>query len=113
MASLQRKGNSWYCQFIYHGKRHTLTIGPVSDTEASAKSQQVGYLLLRLKQGLIQLPPGIGIVEFMQRDGKWRPETSVTSNGPTELSLVNLRDQYLATNRSSQEPRSIEGIELH
>jgi integrase len=113
MASLQRKGKSWYCQFLYHGKRYTLTIGPVSDTEASAKSQQVGYLLLRLKQGLIQLPPGIGIVEFMQRDGKWRPETSVTSNGPTELSLVNLRDQYLATNRSSQEPRSIEGIELH
>jgi integrase len=113
MASLQRKGNSWYCQFIYHGKRHTLTIGPVSDTEASAKSQQVGYLLLRLKQGLIQLPPGIGIIEFMQGDGKPRREALPASNGAADFTLSNLRDRYLATNRSSQESRSIEGIELH
>ena len=27
MASLQKKGNSYYCQFTYHGKRHTFTVG--------------------------------------------------------------------------------------
>jgi hypothetical protein len=41
MASLQQKGKSCYCQFLYHGKRHMLTIGPVSESEASAKSQRV------------------------------------------------------------------------
>ena len=30
MATLQKKGNGWYCQFLHHGKRHTFTIGRVS-----------------------------------------------------------------------------------
>ena len=70
MATLQKKGNGWYCQFLHHGKRHTFTIGRVSKAEARAKSDQVGYLLMRLKQRLIELPPGVDIVEFVQRDGR-------------------------------------------
>ena len=69
MATLQKKGNGWYCQFLHHGKRHTFTIGRVSKAEARAKSDQVGYLLMRLKQRLTELPPGVDIVEFVQRDG--------------------------------------------
>ena len=34
MASLQKKGDSWYCQFIYVKKRRTFTIGPVEKKEA-------------------------------------------------------------------------------
>lgn len=73
MASLQKKGNGWYCQFLHHGKRPTLTIGSVPDEEARAKAAQVDYLLLRLKQRLIELPLGVGIVEFVRHDG--RPST--------------------------------------
>ena len=37
MPALQKKGNGWYCQFLHHGKRHTIAIGQVSEAEASAK----------------------------------------------------------------------------
>jgi len=112
MATLQKKGNGWYCQFLHHGKRHTFTVGRVSKAEARAKADQVGYLLMRLKQRLTELPAGVDIVEFVQRDGtpNARP-TAPAQNG--ELTLGEFRDRYLATTRQSQEKRSIEGIELH
>ncbi len=70
MASLQKKGESYYCQFMYHGKRHTFTVGAVSDKEADNKARQVDYLLMRLKQRLIVLPEGVDIVTFVEHDGK-------------------------------------------
>ena len=63
-------GKGWYCQFIHHGTRHTITIGRVFREEARAKSDQVDYLLMRLKKRLIELRPEVDIVEFVQRDGK-------------------------------------------
>ena len=48
MPSLQKKGNGWYCQFLYHGKRYTVSIGSVPEKEAVAKSDQIKYLLSRL-----------------------------------------------------------------
>ncbi|HEY7326450.1 MAG TPA: hypothetical protein VH592_02340 [Gemmataceae bacterium] len=70
MASLQKKGESYYCQFMYHGKRHTCTVGAVSEEEAGNKAKQVDYLLMRLKQRLIVLPDGVDIVTFIEHDGK-------------------------------------------
>jgi integrase len=112
MPALQKKGNGWYCQFLHHGKRHTIAIGQVSEAEASAKSDQVKYLLMRLKQGLIELPPGVDVREFVQRDGKSNPRPGPTGLG-TPFSLADLRDRYLATHRESLEPRTIDGIGLH
>jgi hypothetical protein len=57
MASLQEKGDSYYCQFMYHGRRHTFTVGAVSEEEAGNKARQVDYLLMRLKQRLIVCCP--------------------------------------------------------
>jgi len=65
MASLQKKGESWYCQFLYHGKRHTFTIGKVEPDEAEAKANQADYLLMRIRQGLLTVPPGADIVLFL------------------------------------------------
>jgi hypothetical protein len=91
MATLQKKGNGWYCQFLHHGKRHTVTIGRVSKTEARAKSDQIEYLLMRLKQGLIELPAGVDIREFVQRDGKSGPRPGSTARA-TPLTLGEFRD---------------------
>ena len=112
MASLQKKGNGWYCQFLHHGKRHTFAVGAVTEEEAQAKSAQVDYLLLRLKQKLIELPAGVGIVDFLQRDGK-PPTHAAPLAGPGPLTLTDFRDRYLATHRASLEARTTEGIELH
>jgi len=112
MASLQLRGKSYACIFCWHGKRQWFTLGRVSRGEAEAKSAQVDYLLLRLKQRLIELPPGVGIVEFVQHDGKPpnRPEAQTSTR---VLTLAEFRDRYLETHRASLEPRTIEGIELH
>jgi hypothetical protein len=46
MASLQRKGDAWYCQFRYLGKRHTFTVGPVPESEALHWKTRCEQLLL-------------------------------------------------------------------
>ena len=49
MASIQKRGKTYSCIFYRQNKRQWLTLGAVS--EAEAKSAQVEYLLLRIKQG--------------------------------------------------------------
>ncbi len=112
MASLQQKGNGWYCQFLQHGKRHTFAVGRVSEAEARAKAAKVDYLLLRLRQKLIEMPPGVGIVDFLRHDGK-PPAHAAQAAGTGQLAMADFRDRYLDTHRASLEERTIEGIELH
>jgi hypothetical protein len=52
MASIQQKGDGFYCQFFYLGKCYTITAGAVSREEADAFAVSVDLLLLRLKQKL-------------------------------------------------------------
>jgi hypothetical protein len=47
-----------------------LPLGKVSAEEAASKAAQADYLSMRLKKRLIELLPGIDIVEFVQFDGK-------------------------------------------
>ena len=70
MASIHHQGEAWHCQFLCHGKRRTFSLGKVSREEAETKANQVDYLLRRLKQRLLHLPPGTHIVTFVQFDGK-------------------------------------------
>ncbi len=74
MTSLQKKGESWGFQFHYPGKRHTFTIGKVEPDEAEARANQAEYLLIRIEQGLLTVPPGNDIVLFLQHDGKPPPQ---------------------------------------
>ena len=109
MASIHHKGEAWHCQFLYHGKRHTFSLGKVTQDEAETKANQVDYLLMRLKQNLLQLPPGIDIVTFISFDGKPPHETSESE----VLTLAGLRDRYLETHRNgSLEQSTLDGIEI-
>ncbi|MBI1349291.1 tyrosine-type recombinase/integrase [bacterium] len=110
MASLQQKGNGWYCQFLFQKKRYTFSLGPVSSTEAETKASQVDYLLLRLKQHLAVLPPGVGIVEYVQFDGRIVPPESPAAEA---LPLSMLREKYLATHEASLEPSTLACIRIH
>ena len=111
MASLQKKGNGWYCQFLHDGRRRTFAVGRVSEAEAEAKAAQVDYLLMRLRQGYEQLPSGVDVVEFLRRDGKPRAEAPTAT--PEALTLARLRDRYMSTHEASLEPRTLDGIRLH
>jgi integrase len=112
VATLQQRNGSYRVLFLHFGKRHTFTLGKVSEKEAQAKSAQVDYILLRLKQKLIELPPGVDIVTFMELDG--RPpddEQAVPKRVPTTLAV--LRDRYLETHRGALEATTIDGMQLH
>lgn len=113
MASLQKKGNGWYCQFAHRGKRHTFALGPVPEAEARAKVAQVDYLLMRLGQRLVELPPGVGVVDFVRHDGHTPAAPQGAPGEPATLTLTAFRDRYLETHRPSLEARTVEGIELH
>ncbi len=108
MASLQHRNGSYRVIFRFHGKQQSFTLGEVSQDEAEKKSAVVDYLLLRLEQRLASIPPGIGIVEYLQFDGK--PKETDT---PDKLSLAAFRDRYLETHENSLEPTTVEGIRLH
>lgn len=100
MASLQKKAESYYCQFMYQGKRHTFAIGAVSQIEADAKVAQVDYLLMRIKQRLVTLPVGCDIVTFIKHDGNPPATITLPENNRQALTLGILRDRYLATHEN-------------
>jgi hypothetical protein len=87
MASIMRQGDRFYCQFVYNGKRHCFALGKVAESEAELKVSQANYLLLRLHQGLLQIPSGMDIVTFLQFDGK-PPEETPPPRG--SITLANL-----------------------
>src|SRR4051794_33720972 len=71
---------------------------------------------MRLKQGLIKMPPGADVVEFFRRDGS--PPAPVAGPAPPvprkEPTLGDLRDRYLETHaRGTLEARTVEGIRRH
>jgi integrase len=111
VASIQKKGESWYCQFAYENRRHTYTIGKVNEDEAQAVRGKFEYLLLRVKQGLLAVPAGVDICEFLQFDGKPPDDKPVTIR--RELTLGELRDRYLDTHCRSLKANRVVTIELH
>jgi integrase len=112
MASLQQRDGRWQCQFMYLGKRRTFALGNVSEAEAKAKSEQVNYLLMRLSQGLLTVPPGRDIVAFVRHDAVV-PDAQDAPAVRGEPSLADLRDRYLETHESSLEHHTVRGIRRH
>ena len=113
MASLQERTGTYRVIFRYHGKQHFVMIGKVSPQEAEAKAAQVDYLLMRLKQGLIELPAGVGIVEFVQHDGKPPASATPVSASRKALALALLRDRFLATRATGREKSTLYTAGIH
>jgi integrase len=114
MAALQNRNGSFRVFFEYQRKQRVFTIGRVTEAEARLKADQVDYLLMRLGQGLIELPPGIGIVEFVRQDGKVILTKDGTVAPVAKLTLGSLRDRYLETHgNGTLEERTLDGIRLH
>ena len=110
MAGVQNRGGSYRVYFRYQGKQVTFPLGKVTKQEAEAKAAQAEYLLLRLRQRLIELPPGVGISEFLQHDGK-TPVGSVPATKPTKL--AELRDRFLATHVGAHEKNTLYTAKIH
>lgn len=111
MAALQGRNGSYRILFNYRGKQRTFTVGRVAEAEARAKADQVEYLLMRLEQGLMALPPGADIVDFVKHDGNAPTETVPAR---TESTLADLRNRYLDTHgNGTLEHHTLRGIRRH
>jgi hypothetical protein len=86
MAALQERNGSYRILFRHNGKQHTFTLGNVDEGEAKSKASQVEYLLMRLKQRLVELPEGVDIVTFVEFDavlpGSESPAEQDQADGP-------------------------------
>jgi hypothetical protein len=65
---------------------------------------------MRLKQHLVQLPPGCDVVTFVQHDGK-PPEYPAPQQ--KELTLGELREAYFRSQEKKLEQTTLDGIRLH
>jgi integrase len=115
MASLQERNGSYRILFCHHGKLHSFTIGKVSPDEAANKARQVEYLLMRLKQRLLTLPEGTGIVTFVEHDGKPPDVGPTLPEAPRQaVTLGTLRERYLDTHANGTiEASSLDTCRLH
>jgi integrase len=118
MAAIQERKGSYRVQFNYRGKQFGFTIGRVSEAEARAKAAQIDYLLMRLKQGLIEMPAGADVVDFFRYDGAPSagvlPSPASTVAEATGPTLGDLRDRYLDTHvNGSLEAHTLKGIRRH
>lgn len=113
MASFQERTGTYRVIFRFHGKQHFVMIGKVSPEEAEAKAAQVDYLLMRIKQGLIELPTGVGIAEFVQHDGKPSASATPVSASRQALTLGTLRDRFLTTRATGREKSRLYTAGIH
>ena len=111
MASLQKKGDGWYCQFMYRGQRHTFAVGKVDEDEARNVAATADYVLMRLKQGLMELPSGGDIVNFVQHGGKV-PASKI--DPAPDVPYREFRAAYLTTvGQGAIEANTLDTVEIH
>lgn len=113
MASIQWRGDSYYCQFRYQGQRRTFSIGKLTDVEADAWVGKVDHILMRVKQRLLTVPSDCDIVDFVLADGR-APTTPLPAGTNERITLGTLRDRYFETHSNGTLERStLDGIRLH
>lgn len=114
MASLQERNGSFRVLFCHHGKLHSFTLGKVARDEAESKAAQVDYLLMRLKQRLIQLPEGIDIVTFVEHDGEPPATAAGVPITRQAVTLAEARDRYVETlSAGAIEDNSLATVKMH
>ena len=97
MATIQTRNGSHRILFQYAGRQLTFTIGKVTDTEADQWKARTEQLLMRLDQGLMEIPPGVSVPDFLKHDGKPPVDPALTRAKLT--TFAQLRDAYLETFR--------------
>jgi hypothetical protein len=93
VAALQLRGDSYRLIFQYHGQQQSCTLGEITETEAQQCKTRCEQLLMRVKQGLIEVPPGVAIADFILCDGKPPVDPALALRKQT--TLQELRIGYL------------------
>jgi len=90
-------------------------LGKVSSQEAEAKAGAIDLLLMRLKQGLLALPGGVTIEDFMHSDGRAQsPPTAEEKKADDPVRLSEFVKKYLeARSCGSMEANSLSTAKMH
>jgi hypothetical protein len=112
MATLQVRNGSYRVLFRHRGKRYSFTVGAVAEREAELAATAAERVLLRVKQNLLTVPPGVGIVDFVNCDG--RPPRPDEPAAQPVVTFRTLKDKYLETYRNgAMEANSLATVEMH
>jgi len=112
MAVIQERNESFRVLFCYLGKRYSLTLGKVAESEAQAFAGNVDLLLMRIKQKLIQIPPGVDIGDFLLHGGKV-PEAVVAVAGE-RVTFSDFKDRYIEVHKNGgMEANSLGTVTMH
>ena len=108
MATVQLRGNSHRLIFQYLGQQHSCTLGNVSEIEAFQCKTRCEQLLMRVKQGLLEVPPGVAIADFTDAREPRRPADALPQPASREdLILDNQgRDAEIRRHSSSSSSRA-------
>jgi integrase len=93
MAALQFRNDSYRLLFQYDGKQETFTIGRVCLKEAREWKARAESLLMRIRQRLLEVPPGVSVSDFLRHDGKPPVEPALVACKTTTFGQ--LREAYL------------------
>lgn len=112
MASLPKKGKSWYCQFYWQDRRFTFGIGRVTEPQAEAKATKAGEIVELLERGVLKLPDGVDVKTFVKHDGH-PPAEAQSQKISQKAALGDLRDAYLKAHREAQEVKTLYTARIH
>ena len=112
MASLQKKGNSWYCRFYWRDRRHTFSVGRASPAQAEARAVRAQELVDLLERGVLSLPEGVGVADFVKHDGR-PPAPAGSQKVSQKATLGALRGRYLESHEASQEAKTLYTAKIH
>jgi hypothetical protein len=116
VASVQKKGDSYYCQFYFGGVRRTFTVGSVSESKAWSVAEDAEKLLGKIRRGERDLPDGVDIVDFVRARGNLKDLPKIAEKpkpASAILTVEALRDQYLAAHEGAQEENSLSTVRMH
>jgi len=85
MAALQLRGDSYRLIFQYLGEQQSCTLGSVAENEAHHWKVRCDQLLMRIKQGLLEVPRGVAIADFILFDGKPPVDPAIAIQKQTTL----------------------------
>jgi site-specific recombinase XerD len=110
MATLQLRVESWRAIFRYQGQQHALTLGKLPEQQARLRLARIEEILLKIKQGWLEVPLGCPITEFIEHDGK-PPQAKEATKTTT---CGQLRERYTeVTSNGSIEANTLYTLKIH
>src|SRR5262249_47020861 len=109
-AAVEDRGNRYRVIFRYAGRRYTHSLRTTHPKEADALAGGLEKTLLRLEQGLLDLPEGVDLITFLLSDGQ-RVEKP---KPPPIRTLQQLFDRYLQAHANgAMEANSLDTVAMH